>query len=418
MTYYSDAGLPGYPDLYPGLFYHPVNFKSMNMCACETNYQPGPGENAPLEYVRTRPCAADPCYGDLSCRYASRELPRWGLPAMIPSFNPAIIKGMPPHNTFSIPAESYRTAIQQNVSPQTQVKTTYKADKIKYPKIKQSFQPDLPLPLTAYPRRGYLFDRIASGIRNAFTNMTSSISNTNTAIPNTPVLTTATPTTASSGTPMTTVVPPAGTPVITSGTPTASPTGTTALTPTGTPVITSSGSPAPTAIPTSGTPVIPTGTAKTGTTGNTPVITPVGTTKTGTTGNTPVITPIGTTGNTPVITPVGTTGNTPVITPVGGGTTIASPAPTGGSPVLSPTTTGTKTSIPVLQPTSFSPTDSQINAAKTMALNGYYAIGEAAECSSPGIIGKIIGTGEQKTSKSVVAALLFGALVGYYYGNK
>lgn len=119
-------------------FYPPIRFKEMNMCAC---YQPPPPQPGQLTYKRTRPCACDPCYGDISCQYASRNLPRWGLPAFIPvvkpytgkapdqnnivgklpSFNPGVLKSMPLDETYAnkkdakdLPVRTTKTFLQQN----------------------------------------------------------------------------------------------------------------------------------------------------------------------------------------------------------------------------------------------------------------------------------------------------------------
>jgi hypothetical protein len=68
-------------------FYPPVTWKVMNMCAC--NAPPPPLPPGEIVMKRTRPCACDPAYGDKSAIFATRQLPRWGMPAFVPALKPA-----------------------------------------------------------------------------------------------------------------------------------------------------------------------------------------------------------------------------------------------------------------------------------------------------------------------------------------
>lgn len=363
----------------------------MNMCACETCNPPGPGPGTPLQYVRTRPCAADPCYGDLSCRYSSRELPRWGLPAMIPSFNPAIIKGMPPHSTFGIPQESYITYVQQDISPFTQVKDTYTPEIIKYPTFRPPWKPDLPLPLTALRRKPFLADRIVDRIKRIAQPITSAAKTvskpiTDAAKPLTDAVTDAVVKVA----PKTTVA-------------IAKKTG----------LIKDKGISSQAKL----IPVVPGLDVK-----STPLTQPKGTPVTAATPRMPrIIAP-----KTPRIAQKLPT-STPKAPAVAASAAPAAPA------VVQQAPQSQGSQIPVLKPAGFAPSAQQVAAAKTMALSGsYYSVGlgqseisadlaneiKAPVCSSPGLIGKIIGSGTEKASKTVLGALIVGGLIGYYYGNR
>jgi hypothetical protein len=60
----------------------------------------------------------------------------------------------------------------------------------------------------------------------------------------------------------------------------------------------------------------------------------------------------------------------------------------------------------------------------------YYSLGQeikepvekvaepVVSCDTPGIIGKVLGTGDKKVKDKTVVALILGALVGYYYGQR
>lgn len=129
----------------------------MNMCACETCGDPGFGPDTTM--VRTRPCAADPCYGDLSCQYASRELPKWGLP----SFIPGLIKSVPPYGTACCPpwTDSYYTYVKEGYPWTVFDKYIQETGTPKFPphikkklppRIKRKFPPHTP-PKKEFPPR-------------------------------------------------------------------------------------------------------------------------------------------------------------------------------------------------------------------------------------------------------------------------
>ena len=129
-----------------GAFYPPIKYKTMNMCACST---PTPTKGD-LKYVRSRPCACDICYGDLSCQYASRQLPRWGLPAMLPTWVPEKNEGMPLDMTYAT-----KKTFNRNSRTFEQVKNGEFVEKIK------------PLPTTTVPRTS------PAGIHNSVLPMTN-----------------------------------------------------------------------------------------------------------------------------------------------------------------------------------------------------------------------------------------------------
>lgn len=96
-------------------FYPPITWKVMNMCACDTPKPPmPPGE---MVMIRSRPCACDPSYGDTSAQYATRQLPRWGMPAFVPSFRPLRkdSKGKNPDPRTASQLPSFNPAVQKTI---------------------------------------------------------------------------------------------------------------------------------------------------------------------------------------------------------------------------------------------------------------------------------------------------------------
>ena len=382
-----------------GTFYPPIKYKAMNMCACET---PGSNSFGPdTTMVRTRPCAADPCYGDLSCQYASRELPKWGLP----SFIPGLIRAEPPYGTAcKAPwTDSYYTFVKHGYPWTVYNKYIQETGTPKFPpKIKgKPFMPRaINRPGIASQPKGKL-----SSILRKFGLMKPLTPNVPLSMPNTPNVPLSMPNTPNVPLSM------PNTPNVPLSMPNTPKTPFNAGSGTGVKV--------------------PVGGGRTG--GGTLVRDPLG------------INPLpgsrGSRGGTGVKVPVGggrTGGGTLVRDPLGieplinkGGTRISAPGRISSELQInyapSPNLPGTSPALNrvVANATPLPLSNKAVKAAVQSSLNGYYSLGEEPEvidkipvCESPGILGKILGSGSQGITKQVGGALVLGALIGYYYGNR